>query len=639
MTANDTTGRTRRLLDSLPDRPGVYVFRDAGGKVLYVGKAKSLRKRVMSYFQKGGAKDGSLRIARMVKSVRDFDFVTTANETEALLLEANFIKHHRPQYNIMLRDDKSYPYVAVTLNEAFPRVVLTRRPHTRGVAYFGPFVSVARLRETLDLLGKIFPYRKCRGPEPGRHTGSPCLNYHIGLCLAPCTGKVDQVTYRQMIHKVERLLAGKPEGLTDEIRQAMQQAAAGQRYEEAALWRNRLGALEHLLQKQHAMATGLNSLDVIGIHTEGDSANVQVLQVRDGDLIDRRTFFLKNVAGEAEADIIEQFIIHYYASPIGLPGEVVVPGDITDTTMLKDYLTDQKGTKVEVRVGNRGKRRQLSEMATRNAVLALKQDQLREEEKKGRPARALSELRETLGLGALPRRIECYDISNIGGEHAVGSMVVFEDGIANPFHYRRFSIKGVSGPDDFAMMAEVLSRRFSHGDGEESPAPAEASPPVQQPPTPILRDTSFASRPDLIVVDGGAGQVSAAAGALKLLGETTIPVIGLAKKFEEIFVAGRRQPLLLPPDAYALGLLQRLRDEAHRFAVTYHRQKRGREVTSSVLDGIPGVGPARKHAILKHFGSPERFLAARSDELEAVPGLPDKVARDVYTYLHKLGKD
>ncbi|MHB0866729.1 MAG: excinuclease ABC subunit UvrC [Thermoleophilia bacterium] len=638
MTADETTGRTRKLLASLPDKPGVYVFRDAAGKVLYVGKAKSLRKRVMSYFHKAGASDGSLRIARMVKSVRDFDFVTTANETEALLLEANFIKHHRPRYNIMLRDDKSYPYVAVTLNEDFPRVVLTRRPHTRGVAYFGPFVSVARLRETLDLLGKIFPYRKCRGPQPGRHTGSPCLNYHIGLCLAPCAGKVDQVTYRQMIHKVERLLAGKPEGLTDEIREAMRLAAANQRYEEAALWRNRLGALEHLLQKQHAMGTGLNSLDVIGIHVEGDSANVQVLQVRDGDLIDRRTFFLKNVAGEAEPDIIEQFIIHYYATPIGLPGEVVVPPDITDTMLLKVYLTDQKGTKVEVRVGNRGKRRQLWEMATRNAVLALKQDQLREEEKKGRPARALAELKETLGLGVIPRRIECYDISNIGGEHAVGSMVVFEDGIANPSHYRRFSIKGVSGPDDFAMMAEVLSRRFSHDEaGTAARAVAAVAP--GQPPTRILRDPSFISRPDLIVVDGGAGQVSAAAGALESLGETQIPVIGLAKKFEEIFVSGRRQPLVLPPDAYALGLLQRLRDEAHRFAVTYHRQKRGREVTSSVLDGIPGIGPARKHAILKHFGSPERFLAARSDELEAVPGLPDKVARDVYTYLHKLGKD
>lgn len=604
----------------MPDRPGVYVFRDAKGKVLYVGKAKSLRKRVMSYFHKGGPKDGSLRTARMTRRIHDFDFVTTANETEALLLEANFIKHHRPQYNIMLRDDKSYPYVAVTLNEEFPRVVFTRQPHRPGVAYFGPFVSAARLRETLGLLGKIFPYRKCRGAQPGRRTGSPCLNYHIGLCLAPCAGKVDKVTYRQMIHKVERLLSGKPEGLTEELREAMKDAAAGQRFEEAALLRNRLAALEHLLEKQHAMATGLGSLDAIGLHAEGDSANVQVLKVRDGNLIDRSSFFLANAAGEAEEDILEQFLIHYYSMPIGLPGEVVVPAGITETGLLQDFLTEQKGSKVEVRSGRRGKRRELAEMAARNAVLALKQDQLREQEKKGRPARALAELGERLGLEAPPRRIECYDISNIGGEHAVGSMVVFEDGIPASGHYRRFSIKYVLGPDDFAMMTEVLSRRFSrNGSGKK-------------------KDASFAARPDLIVVDGGAGQVSAAVGALDFLGERTIPVIGLAKKFEEIYLPGLSRPLRLPGDSRALALLKQIRDEAHRYAVAYHRLKRDREMSSSLLDGIPGIGPARKKAILSHFGSPERFLAAGSDELEAVPGLPAKVARDVYAYVHKLGK-
>lgn len=633
MKTTEITDRIHRLLDSLPDRPGVYVFRDSRGKVLYVGKAKSLRKRVMSYFHKGGPRDGSLRTERMVRRVHDFDFVTTDNETEALLLEANFIKHHRPQYNIMLRDDKSYPYVAVTLNEEFPRVIFTRQPHRPGVAYFGPFVSAARLRETLELLGKVFPFRKCRGPQPGRHTGSPCLNYHIGLCLAPCAGKVDRVTYRQMIHKVERLLAGKPEGLSAELRQAMTEAAAAQRYEEAALLRNRLGALEHLLEKQHAMATGLGSLDAIGIYAEGDGANVQVLQVRDGNLIDRRSFFLKNVSGEAEDDVIEQFVIQYYSSPIGLPGEVVVPAGFAGTEVLQEFLTQQKGSRVEVRAGVRGKRRRLAEMAVRNAVLALRQDQLREQEKKGRPARAMADLAEVLGLKSPLRRIECYDISNIGGEHAVGSMVVFEDGLPRPAHYRRFSIRGVLGPDDFAMMAEVLSRRFSRKDA----ASGEEAAGVKTPAVP--RDQSFAARPGLVVVDGGAGQVSAAIAALKFLGETDVPVIGLAKRLEEIYLPGRREPLRLPEDSQALGLLRRLRDEAHRFAVTFHRQKRGRAVSSSILDGIPGIGPARKQAILNHFGSPERVLAAGSDELEAVPGLPSKVARDVYNYIHKLGKD
>lgn len=615
-----TTAQIQRLLGSLPDRPGVYVFRDAKGKVLYVGKAKSLRKRVMSYFHKGGPKDGSRRTARMVRRIHDFDFVATANETEALLLEANFIKHHRPQYNVMLRDDKSYPYVAITLKEEYPRVILTRKSHRSGVAYFGPFVSAARLRETLGLLGKIFPYRKCGGTHPGRRTGSPCLNYHIGLCLAPCVGKVDNISYRQMIHKVERLLSGKPEGLTDELRQAMKAAAAEQRFEEAALFRNRLAALEHLLEKQHAMATGLDSLDAIGLYAEGDSANVQVLKVRDGNLIDRGSFFMANVAGETQDDILEHFLIHYYSMPIGVPAEVVIPAGIAESDLLQDFLTEQKGAKVEVRAGRRGKRRELSEMAARNAVLALRQDQLRQQEKKGRPARALAELGEKLGLQAPPARIECYDISNLGGEHAVGSMVVFEDGIPQSGHYRRFSIKRVLGPDDFAMMTEVLSRRFSRdGNGKKE-------------------DASFAARPDLIVVDGGAGQVSAAVGALDFLGERTIPVIGLAKKFEEIYLPGSSHPLRLPEDSRALTLLKQIRDEAHRFAVTYHRLKRDREISSSILDGIPGIGPARKTAILTHFGSPERFLAAGSDELEAVPGLPSKVARDIYAYVHKLGK-
>lgn len=624
MTTIKTTDRTRRLLDSLPDKPGVYIFRDAKGKVLYVGKAKSLRKRVMSYFHKGGSGEESLRTVRMVRRIHDFDFVTTSNETEALLLEANFIKHHRPRYNIMLRDDKSYPYVAITLSEEFPRVIFTRKPHRTGVAYFGPFVSAARLRETLDLLGKIFPYRKCRGVEPGRRTGSPCLNYHIGRCLAPCAGKVSKADYRQLINKVERLLSGKPEGLTRELREAMRTAAAEQRYEEAALLRNRLGALEHLLEKQHAMATGLGSLDAIGIYWEGDSANVQVLQVRDGNLIDRRSFFLQNVAGETEEEILEQFLIHYYSTPIGLPSEVVVPAGIAETDLLHGYLSEQKGSKVEVRTGSRGKRRHLAEMAARNAALAFKQDRLREEEMKGRPARALAELGEKLGLKRPPRRIECYDISNIGGEHAVGSMVVFEDGIANPAHFRRFSIKGVLGPDDFAMMAEVLSRRFSRKEGDDEAKKKQ--------------DLSFSARPDLIVVDGGAGQVSAATGALDFLGVEGIPVIGLAKKFEEIYPSGRAQPLRLPADSRALVLLRQIRDEAHRFAVTYHRLRRGREISGSILDGIPGVGPARKRAILAHFGSPERFLRASSDELEAVPGLPAKIARDIYTYVHKMGK-
>jgi excinuclease ABC subunit C len=550
----------------------------------------------------------------------------TANETEALLLESNFIKHHHPPYNIMLRDDKTYPYVAITTDEEFPRVLITRKPRRSGVTYFGPFTSVRKVRETLELLGKISPYRKCRGPKPGRHSGGPCLNYHIGLCLAPCAGKVDAATYWRMISRVERLLAGKSDGMAEEMRAAMEDAAAHQRYEEAAVLRNRLAALEHLLEFQQASAIGLDSLDVIGLHVEGDSANVQVLQVRDGSLSDRRSFFLKNVSGEPDESILEQFMMQYYSTPIGFPPEVVVPAGFGETEMLGQLLTRMKGSRVKVRRGVRDKRRRLSLMAAQNAELTFRQDVLREEARRARPAKALADLKDRLKLGAPPMRIECYDISNTGGEHPVGSMVVFEGGLPQPAHYRKFGVRG-AGPDDFAMMAEVIGRRFSH------PAPDDPEGTKQ----PEKIDESFAARPDLVLVDGGAGQVSAARRALGELGLEDIPVAGLAKRQEEIYLWNERRPLRLEPESPGLGLLIRVRDEAHRFAITFHRQRRGNEISRSILDELPGIGPVRKRAILEHFGSPERFMAASRDELEAVPGLPAKRARDIYVLIHKMG--
>jgi len=571
----------------------------------------------------------------MLKRMRDFDFVVTSSETEALLLESNFIKHHRPPFNVMLRDDKSYPYVAITISERFPRVMITRKPHRPGVVYFGPFANAGMVREIIELLGKIYPYRKCRGTEPGRRTGAPCLNYHIDLCLAPCAGKVDEATYRQMIKRVELLLSGKSDGMAEEIQQAMEAAAANQQYEEAAALRNRLRALKHLLEKQQATATGLDSLDVIGIHTEGDSASVQVLQVRDGSMSDRQSFFLKNTAGEESGDILEQFMIHYYSSPIGLPAEVVVPMQFDRAGSVSELLSGLKGSRVEVRPAVRGRRRELQTMAGQNAVLAFEQDRLREEEMKSRPVKALAGLKQELGLKKIPHRIECYDISNTAGEHPVGSMVVFEEGLPASSNYRKFAIRDVEGPDDFASMAEVLRRRFSR-ESSESASPRGSAATASNATT--AEDTSFSTRPDLIIVDGGAGQVSAAAGALAAAGIKGIPVIGLAKRFEEIYMVGNPRPLRLPGDSPALGLLQRVRDEAHRFAITFHRQRRGRAMTGSIFDSLPGVGPARKRAILAHFGSPERFLAASRDELEAVAGLPPKVAREVYAFVHKFGQ-
>ncbi len=618
---NDPKKGMSRLLASLPDKPGIYVFRDAAGKPLYVGKAVSLKKRVRSYFGPAGAADE--RISRMLRRMRDFDFVVAASETEALLLESNFIKHHHPPFNIMLRDDKSYPYVAITWREEFPRVFLTRRPHRRGIDYFGPFTSAGRVRQTLELLGKIFPYRKCHGHRPGRRTGSPCLNYHIGLCLAPCAGRIGAAEYGQLIKRVERLLSGHADSLEADIAGSMGKAASAQRYEEAAFLRNRLLALRHLLEDQQASAAGLDSVDVIGLHCEDDSANIQVLLIRDGLLSDRRSFFLGNVSGEHRDEILEQFIMQYYSQPIGLPAEVVLPSGFRETEALADYLTRAKGSRVDVkRATTRGRRRELGMMAAENAELALKQDILREEEKRARPARALADLKSSLGLKRRPLRIECYDISNTAGGHPAGSMVVFEAGLPRRSHYRKFAVK-TAGPDDYAMMAEVISRRFSRsgiGPGEERKT-----------------DESFAALPDLILVDGGAGQVSAAAAALETLYLGDVDVAGLAKKREEVYLRGRRGPLILAAGSPGLSLLIAIRNEAHRFAIEFHRQRRDRELSSSILDEIPGIGPSRKRAILVHFGSPERFLAAGRDELEAVPGLPAKVAREAYAIVHKLG--
>jgi len=433
-----------------------------------------------------------------------------------------------------------------------------------------------------------------------------------------------------MINRVERLLSGKPDSLAKEIRREMEAAAAAQRFEEAAVLRDRLLALEHLLKYQQASATGIDSLDVIGLHAQADVANVQVLQIRDGLLSDRRSFFLKNTSGEGEDEILEQFIIQYYTTPIGLPSEIVVPASFSETKTIADFLSGVKGSRVEIKRAVRGHRRRLAAMAAHNAALALKQDILREEEKRARPAKALAELKDVLGLKQQPMRIECYDISNTGGRHPVGSMIVFEAGLPRPGHYRKFAVR-TAGPDDFAMIAEVVTRRFSRQLTGETASKRKGNLP------PGGTDESFSSRPDLIVVDGGAGQVSAAVAALQSLGLADLPVVGLAKKREEVYIKGNPRPLVLPLDSPALGLLMRARDEAHRFAVSFHRQRRSRELSSSILDELPGIGPARKRAILEHFGSPAKFLAASRDELEAVPGLPAKVAREVYALVHKLG--
>jgi excinuclease ABC subunit C len=608
--------RIEAQLKGLPPKPGVYLFRDAKDAVLYVGKAKSLRARVRSYFRGG---DSRLGLDRLVERVERIEVIVTSTEVEAFHLEQNLIKRHRPTFNVRLRDDKSYPYIAVTVEDDYPRVMFTRERHRRGVVYFGPYASAKKVRETLDVLNRVFPYRPCEGPQPGRHSGIPCLDYHIDRCLAPCVGYVTKEDYRQIVERVIEFLSGETRPVLRELEGKMHAAAERQEFEEAARYRNRLTAVRHLAERQAADKRAIGTVDVVGIAAAGRTAAVQVFPLRGGRLVDRHTFYLENEAGEDVPQLLESFCLEYYGGAPSVPPLIVVPADVGPTDALAGYLSDLRGSRVEVRPARRGEKRRLQELAQQNAELALESDSASRERK--RRIEALEELRECLNLESLPIRIECFDISTIQGESPVGSMVVFQDAVPKKAHYRKFGIKGVEGQDDFAMMAEVISRRFARA----KEVTAERY------------DEGFAAIPNLVVVDGGKGQLSAALTALKTLDLPRVAVIALAKREEEVFVPGRPQPIRLERESPGLQLLQRIRDEAHRFALGFHRQRRETKARESILDALPGVGPARKRALINHFGSPERLLAASPEELEGVPGVPAKVGREIHAALHRTG--
>ncbi len=609
----------------LPDQPGVYLLKDARGEVIYVGKATSIRKRVASHF--GGRSHAIGDLARATAAV---DFLVTETEAEALLAEQQFIRRHRPRFNIRLRDDKSYPYIGVSLDEEFPRVYFTRERHRSGRVYFGPYSSAKRVRETLDLLGKLFQFRTCEGPEPGRRSGSPCLDYYIKRCQAPCVGYVGREEYRRNIEAVIDFLSGRYRDVERDLERKMREASAAEEFERAAVLRDRLQAVRGLMERQRIAGESLETADLIGVAVEGADANAQVFQVRDGVLAARHSFYLMNAAERGEAEVTEEFLAQYYSAAPSLPRLVVVgPALRGRTELLSEALSARRGGPVEVRVAERGDKRRLRELAERNAALALAQDRLRAERRRRQREDALSELAEALGLGALPARIEGFDVSNLGPEQTVASMVVFEDGEAKKSDYRRFAIRGdrSRGPDDFSSIEEALRRRR-----DRYLAEADLSP------HPGGRDASFAALPDLVVIDGGRGQLSAGMRALGPLAERGVVVVALAKREEEVFVPGRARPLAIPRGSEALRLLQRVRDEAHRFALDFHRSRRDRAATRSLLDELPGVGPARKRALLTHFGSPERIAQASREELEAVPGIPGKLAREIHRQLHKAGR-
>jgi excinuclease ABC subunit C len=608
-------------LKTLPAKPGVYLFRDGRGEVLYVGKAKSLRPRVRSYFQKTG--DGRAQIALLPERVADLEVIVTGSEVEALHLEQNLVKRHRPPFNVRLRDDKSFPYIAVTVEDEYPRVMFTRERHRRGVWYFGPYANAKKVRETLDVLNRVFPYRPCEGPKPGRHSGIPCLDYHIDRCLAPCVGYVSKEDYRAIIDRVIEFLSGDVKPIQRELERQMRDAAADERFEDAARYRNRLFAVQHLVERQSVERQSVGNVDVIGFAAEGDRAVVQIFPLRGGKMIDRYSFHLENVGGQDLTTVIESFCLEYYGSAPSVPPQIVVPRDTGDLAALAELLSEKRGAKVEMRGAERGEKRRLQGLADENARHALVTEQAATDQKRARRVEELEELREALNLESLPIRIECYDISHAMGQDPVGSMVVFQDAQAKKADYRKFGIKTAGDdPDDFAAMAEVVARRFarlSDGTGE-------------------THDASFAATPNLVVIDGGKGQLSAALASMQAYDLPRVAVIALAKRIEEVYVPGRPDPIVLARRNPGLQLLQRIRDEAHRFALDFHRQRREARGFGSIFDDLDGVGPARRRALLKHFGSVDEMLRATQEELEGVPGVPAKTARRIYAQLHRTGR-
>lgn len=623
---NGAEGREARIVTerrSLPDGPGVYMFRDRDDDVIYVGKAISIRKRVASHFSGGNAE--------MTRLIEQIEFLVTESESEALIAEQSFIKRYRPRFNVKLRDDKSYPYVAVSLDEDYPRVYFTRERHRSGRAYFGPFSSARRVRDTLDLLGKLFQYRTCEGSDPGRRSGNPCLDYFIKRCGAPCVDYISLEEYRTNIDRIIDFLSGRYDQIERDLETQMKEAAARQDFEAAAMFRDRLTSVRSLFERQRISGSKVGTADLIGVAAEGTDANAQVFQVRDGILAERQSFYLENPSGRGLDEVTAEFIEHYYGASPAVPKRIVLGPYMSGLVgEIELFLAGRRaGAGVEVKIAERGDTRRLREMAERNALLALDQDRLRSEHRQQRRVEALDQLGDALGMEELPVRIEGFDISNLGGEHTVASMVVFEGGKPKKSDYRRFRVKGEDGhegPDDFASMEEVLGRRIGQYRLQVDLSPHDRD-----------RDESFASLPSVIMIDGGKGQLAAGVRALEEFIELGVTVVSLAKREEEIFVPGSSRPLELKAGSEANMLLQRVRDEAHRFAITHHRGRRDKAMTGSVLDSIRGVGPTRKRLLMKHFGSPDRLLQASREEIEAVPGLPGKVAREIHEQLNRIG--
>ena len=588
----------------LPEKSGVYMMRDAAGKIIYVGKAVNLKNRVRSYFQQRGL---SPKTEALVARIVTFETIVTASEMEALILECNLIKKHRPRYNISLRDDKSYPFVKVTWNEEYPRVYATRRVEKDGAKYYGPYASAGAMHETLALLKRLFPLRSCRSMDARR----PCLEFHINRCMAPCAGLVDAATYREMVKTVCLFLEGRSADVEKDLKRRMLAASDEMKFELAGRLRDQLAAVRNVTEKQN-IVTGAGDQDVLGLARMGGQSCVQVFFVRSGKMVGRDRFMLSGGETESDGEILAAFVKQYYNESSFIPREILTPAALPETDLLTAWLTQRKAGAVHLLTPQRGTKRELVLLAGENATEALRQRSEREEAREGKRSAAVQELAERLELDILPQRIECFDISHIQGAETVASMVVFTDGEPDKSEYRRFKLKTVEGsPDDFASMQEVTLRRYR-----------DAKEPL----------------PDLIVIDGGKGQLSSALEVIRGVGLAEIPVIGLAKEFEHIFRENISEPLVLPRHSEALRLVQQIRDEAHRFAVGYHRKLRAKRNLVSVLDHIRGIGAKRRQALWKHFGTIGRIRAASEEELASAPGMNITAAQAVHRFFRQQEK-
>ncbi len=613
------TQAVEEKLATLPTRPGCYLHKDSSGTIIYVGKAINLRNRVRSYFQKSA--NHTPKVRRLVSNIADFEYIVCDSELEALVLECTLIKKHQPHYNVRLRDDKQYPYLCLTTSEPFPRLILVRRVRQDSNRYFGPYPSSRAVYATMDLINRLFPLIACGKSFDGRPVQKPCLYHHLGQCLAPCAGLADKADYALAVKDVADFLDGRQEQIIKKLRLEMDEAAENLEFERAIRLRDRLAGVEEVLQRQKVITQEMVDQDVIAVVEDDTGLNgscVQMFFIRGGKLIGQNHFLVEGTGEETQSEVVSQFVTQYYQGANFIPQEILLPCDMDEISIVQSWLRQKKGRKVEISVPLRGDKKKLVDMATENAGHALEQMKAAMRAKLGSTALALQELAEALGLPEPPKRIECFDISNTQGENQVASMVVCENGQMNKQEYRRFKIKREDDkPNDFASMKEVVLRRLLEAKAD---------------------NPRFNRLPGLLIVDGGRGQVSSAMAAMEEAG-VAVPLAGLAKQFEHLFLPNEPDPVILSRTSQALYLVQRIRDEAHRFANTFQAQVRGKKATHSILDDIPGIGPKRRKALQLHFGSVKKMKEATLAELAEVPGMNLNLAETVYDHLHAAPSD